>query len=233
MAITIRFVGICTHITARNDNSHRVVLVRADNGANFYGAAIPPHIPKLRIDPADILGIDGYPHGLEPLGPDGQWLIRGVSFTVAGATGDPIARHESFNGIPPLKSSSRPGPSSAVIDAEQAACYFDLEKGMIHAYQAPTDAWETEAIVETNGEPALRLTCFWNRSVSHIRLRKGATVVVEHTGYLHSESDNDYLLHYRVLERVPEDAEMPPRKKRPATGIPGDISAACSNSQYP
>lgn len=233
MAITIRFVGICTHITARNDNSHRVVLVRADNGANIHGAAIPPHIPKLRIDPAEVVGIDGYPHGLEPLGPAGQWNIRGVSFKVEGATGDAVDRHQSFGDVPPLESDSRPGPSDEVIERGQAACYFDLEKGVIHAIQASTGAWETEAIVETDGEPALRVTCFWNGSVSHIRLQPGATVVLEHTGYLHAESDKDYLLHYRVLQSVPKDAKVPPGKKRLATWKPGDISIACSNSQYP
>jgi hypothetical protein len=235
MAITIRFVGICTHITARNNNTHRVVLVRADNGAHLKDAAIPPHIPKLIIDPADVVCIDGYPHGLEPMGPAGQWRIHGVSFTVSGVKGDPIARHDSFKDVPRLEteSGSRPGPSAEVIDAEQAACYFDLDKGMIHASQAPTEAWETEAIVETDPEPALRVTCFWNRSVSHIRLRQGATVVLEHTGYLHSESDQDYLLHYRVLQSVPNDAKMPPGKKRAVTALPGDISIACSNSQYP
>jgi hypothetical protein len=235
MAITIRFVGICTHITARNDNTHRVVLVRADHGAHLKeDAAIPPHIPKLIIDPADVLGIDGYPHGLEPMGPAGQWRIQGVLFKVDGATGDSIVRHDSFkDNVPRLKSHSRPGPSSEVIDGEQAACYFDLEKGVIHATQAPTQAWEAHAAVETNDEPALRLTCFWNRAVSRIRLRPGATVVLEHTGYAHGESDHDYLLHYRVLEHVPGDAEVPPERKRTVLGTPGDISIACSNSQYP
>src|SRR5258708_21622201 len=104
---------------------------------------------------------------------------------------------------------------------------------MIQANEAATGAWEAEAIVETNETPALRLTCFWNRSVSRIRLQPGATVVLEHTGYLHAESDNDYLLHYRVLERVPNDAKVPPTKTHSLTENLGDISAACSNSQYP
>ncbi len=232
MAITIRFVGICTHITARNDDTHRVVLVHADHGAHLNEACIPPHIPKLIIDPVYVRGIDGYPHGLEPLGPAGQWRIQGVSFTVGGAQGDPLARSD-FAKIPLLKSKSRPGPSSLVIDDEQAACYFDLDKGVIQAKQAATGAWETEATVETNDEPELRMTCFWNRAASSIRLRPGASVTVEHTGYLHCDSDKDYLLHYRVLEHVPKDAELPPEEQRAATRPPGDISIFCSNSQYP
>jgi len=236
MAITIRFAGICTHITARNDDTHRVVLVRADNGAYLLDrASIPPHIPKLIIAPDDVLGIDGYPHGLEPMGPAGQWRIQGVAFAVEGAKGDPVRRELTFDKVPPLDSASRPGPSSEVIDGGQAACYFDLHKGVIHGIERDSGAVEAKAIVETDDDdvPALRVTCFWNRQVSRIRLKRGATVTIQHIGFPYQESDNDYLLHYRVLETVPQDAKVPHKKERSVNHAPGDISAACSNSQYP
>ena len=63
MSLTVHFTGICTHVPGTG-GMHRVVLVRADNGANINDAALPPHIPVLRIDPADIAGIDGSLDGL-------------------------------------------------------------------------------------------------------------------------------------------------------------------------
>src|ERR1700759_3631992 len=111
MSVTVHFTGICTHIsrlgTDAAPTSHQVVLVRADNGAFINGKKIPPHIAKLVIDPADIIGIDGYPHGLEPTGEAGAWRLRGVQLAVEGVQKTqqpPFQFDDSYQLIPRLTS---------------------------------------------------------------------------------------------------------------------------------
>lgn len=233
MAIKIHFVGICTHVTERNE-SHRVVLVRADNGAYLNKKKIAPHIPKLRIDPNDITRIEGEGDGLEPTDVPGSWIIRGVAFELEGATDQSFARHSTFGDVPRLESPSRPGPASQVVDGEQAACYFDLRSGTMRAEQAvPSRAWQAVVDVETGPEPALKVTRFWDRKESRFFLKPNASITLEHTGYQRGDSDFDFLLHYRLLEDVPADAKVPKEEKAMMKKEPGDISIGCSNSQYP
>jgi hypothetical protein len=234
MPIKVRFIGICTHLKTMGSKTHRVVLVRADNGAFLNGAPIPPHIPKLRIDPAHVTGIEGFPYGLDPMGEAGLWQIRGVTFTLEGAIGARVDRDRSFERVPRLATDTgRPAPSKEVMQLEQAACYFELGSGTIYAADAANGAINTEAIVETGDAPALVVTCFWNRMQSRIRLTPDAVINIEHTGHQRGDTDNDYLLHFRVLESVPADAKIPHGPTGPRIAPPGDISIGCSNSQYP
>jgi hypothetical protein len=236
--ITVRFTGICTHVRFLGEGQnalHRVVLTRADHGAFLNGARIPPHIATLRIDPADIAGIDGYPYGLETLGPVGAWRLCGVTLSLEGGTGT-FTRDPNFDLVPRLETESKVKPelSSEVTEHGQAACYFDLSSGHLSAVEPAQkgDAINAVLQVETTETPGLRVTCFWNGESSLIRLRPDALIDVEHTGYPHSESDQDFLLHYRVLVSVPEDAKVPPESKSTANPH-GDIRVGCSNSQYP
>lgn len=234
MSITVRFTGICTHLTELASKKHRVVLVRADNGAHLNDAAIPPHIPKLRIAPEHVLSITGYPHGLEPLGPDGLWQIRGVSFHLEGVLGDGVQRDGSFSDVPRLACDSpRPAASYEVTHNEQAACYFDLHTGTIIAtHDSDYAPYNTEVTVEPGEGPTLVATCFWNRKSAYFHLAQDAVIDFEHTGHQKGDTDNDYLLHYRILENVPADAKVPHNPTR-VNGHPGDVSIGCSNSQYP
>jgi hypothetical protein len=230
MAIAVQFVGICTHLNALfgGQKTHRVVLVRADNGAFVNEARIPPHIPKLRIDPKDVTFIEGYPFGLEPAGAAGTWLIRGVSFSLEGTKDESVTRVEEFGKVPRLRSRSKP-----VEDLERiAACYFDFTGGTLTA-QKPGAAFEAIMTVKTTRKPVLVVQCFWNREVTRIGLRPEATISVEHTGFQGGDSDKDFLLHYLVFPSVPKDAPVPPEDKSALKERPGDISIGCSNSQYP
>jgi hypothetical protein len=243
MSLTVRFTGICTHL--RNlglgenaPSSHRVVLVRADQGAFIQndafpdGAKIPPHIPKLKIDPADIVSIDGYPYGLEPTGQAGVWRLCGVHLTLEGTT-EEFWRDTTCTDIPRLETAATaPGISSEVVAQGQAACYFDIHNGKLSSYKTAHDA--RFALLETASDaPGLRVKSFWNQESCLIRLRPGATIEIEHTGYQQGDSHQDFLLHYRVFSDVPSDAIIPPEPKSERNKIPGDISIGCSNSQYP
>jgi hypothetical protein len=235
MTIKVQFIGICTHHHELGPSpQHRVVLVRADNGAYLNGNCIAPHIPKLRIDPKHVDRIEGFPYGLEPMGEAGLWRIRGVLFELEGAVGSSVVRDPSFSDVPRLQTdSARPNASHEVIHREEAACYFDLTAGTIKTIDTGHDAIATEVTVETDADPALRVTCFWNRAVSRFRLKQDAVVTIEHTGYQLGDLDADFLLHFRILETVPADAKIPPEKKTQRNKVPGDISIGCSNSQYP
>jgi hypothetical protein len=222
MTVTVQFVGICTHLNALfgEQKTHRVVLVRADNGAFLNRARIPPHVPKLRIDPKGITFIDGYPYGLESTGAAGTWLIRGVFFSLEGTKDQTVTRVEKF-GRSTLRSRSKP-----VDDVERvAACYFDFTGGTLTSHK-PGAAFEAVMTVKTTPKPVLVVQCFWNREVARIGLRPGATITIEHTGFQRGDSDKDFLLHYLVFPSVPKDAPIPPEDKS-ALELPGDISIGC------
>jgi len=234
MSLTVHFNGICTHIPGTG-GMHRVLLVRADNGARINDAPLPPHIPMLRIKPSDIEGIDGNMDGLLQV-QAGAWRLCGVHLTLEGtATPQALSYDESFEKIPHMKmptDEAVPALSTEVIDKEQAACYVDLYAGKLFS-QPDHDAVMGRLEVETAGAPVLNVRCFWNQSTTRIRLRDGAEVRVEHTGALDGDSDKDFLFHYRVFDWVHRDAYVPPKPKRSREGNAGSFSIGCSNSQYP
>ena len=217
---------------------HRVILVRAENGAHIGGASIPPHIPKLRIKPEDIVGIDGFPYGLEPAGDAGVWRLAGVCLTLQGTDEQSFVHEPEYDAVPRLGllTSETPGLSKEVTQKEQAACYFDFRAGRLSAGKTIFGAISTVITVKTTETPALSVMCFWNRKTSVIRLRPNATIDIEHTGAVYGDADKDFLLHYLVLNYVPDDAKVPPEeheKKLQLEKLPGNISIGCSNSQYP
>src|SRR5437773_3977695 len=181
MTITVQFTGICTHHAKLGTPNHRVILVRADHGANLNGASIPPHIPKLRIKPKDIVSIDGYQYGLQSMGEPGLWQLCGVRLSLEGTTGNAVKRDPKFQDlIPHLEMPSEPIPtiSNEVTAKEQAACYFDIDRGRVSAFREKHGAITSFLKVSTTAAPSLRVTCFWNQAESVIHLRDGAKIGV-------------------------------------------------------
>jgi hypothetical protein len=203
MSITVRFTGICTHVTREGQEGSSVVLV----------------------------------HALDPTGVEGVWRLGGVRLNIEGAVGPSFHRDSSFEDVPKMKTeefAAAQDVSYEVTVNEQAACYFDIEHGRMSSDETEHGAIRATLHVETTETPALRVTCFWNRESVLIHLRPGATIDVMHVGKFHGEeSDNDYLLHYRIFTTVPPDAWVPEHKKNRSNRSPGDISIGCSNSQYP
>lgn len=235
MTVTVRFTGICSHYRLMG-GPHRVTLVRAENGAYINGSSVPPHIPKLIVRPEDVVRIEGYPYGLEAAGGAGSWRLCGVQLQLKGGVEKTLVHDETYeNEVPHLRRLTKesPGLSGEVTGREEAACYFDLDAGRLSAVETEGGAISTELTLETSETPALHVTCFWNRKTCVIHLRPNATIEVEHTGYQHGDYDNDFLLHYRMLSYVPDDAKIPPKPKTALRKIPGNISIGCSNSQYP
>ena len=235
MSITVDFTGICTHMLAMG-GFHRVVLVRADNGANLNEHPLPPHIPLLKIPLDQIAGFDGGLDGLEPVR-NGVWRLCGVQLTLDGVTEQTLTRLDSFADIPHLKTKDEtpvPPTSEEVVMKEQAACYFDLSAGKLSSTKTQYGAIMSRLEVESGDEPALQVKCFWNQKTSTIRLRPGAAFEISHIGTQDGESEKDFLYHYRVFETVHPNAYVPPEPhKRAMSKAPGNISIGCSNSQYP
>jgi len=235
--ITVRFTGICTHILSGLGTraQHRIVLVRADHGANILGHAIPPHIPTLYIEPGDIEGVKGTLDGLKPLGP-GMWQLAGARLELEGLATERYAPHKSYNEeVPHLE--SRGGKldnvGHEVVVQERAAGYFDIYGGRFKATKTKHRAVSTTLTAKVSGKPRLKVTCFWNRETSSIALRPGATIHVQHTGTMRGDTAYDFLLHYLIFPSIPDDVEIPREKKLSLPKNPNDISAGCSNSQYP
>ena len=242
MSITVKFIGICTHVRRPGQDGVRIVLVNAEHGAFINDAKIPPHVPTLYIPSKDIvrmeggMRLDGHPHGLEPTGEETTWRLCGVRLNLEGTVGPIVSPVADIPKMDTKSDESRfmmQDQSSEVTLREQAACYFDIEHGQMTSDHTEHGAIYAILNVETTEAPALRVTCFWNRESVLIHLHPDATIEVRHVGkYNGQESDKDYYLHYRILSNVPEDAWVP-EKKGASNRYPGNISIGCSNSQYP
>ena len=235
MSLTVHFTGICTHIPGTG-GMHRVVLVRADNGAYLNDAPLPPHIPMLRIKPSDIVGISGNLDGLLQV-QAGAWRLCGVQLTLDGlTTPQELAYDASFDKIPHLNmptDAAVPARSLEVLERGQAACYVDLSAGRLSSAETEHKAIMGRLDVEAGAAPKLRVKCFWNQETSTIDLAPGATIRIEHVGITDTDSDKDFLFHYRVFDWVHPKAHIPPEPKTRMNLPPGSVSIGCSNSQYP
>lgn len=235
MDLTVHFTGICTHTKLVGKYPHRVVLVRADHGGFINDAPLPPHIPLLKIDPAQIAGIDGSLDGLLQVDA-GVWRLCGVRLSLGGTTEPSFKRRISdvpHLGVEESSKSEIPKVSGEVVGNYQAACYFDLDKGRLTTRTTRYGAIMSKLRVETGDKPKLQVQCFWNRQPSAIRLVPGATIEIEHVGSTRGDSAKDFLLHYRIFEWVHPDAVIPPEAKAKANLNLGGVTIGCSNSQYP
>jgi hypothetical protein len=236
MSLTVHFTGICTHVPGTG-GMHRVVLVRADNGAFINDAPLPPHIPMLRIKPSEIQGITGNLDGLQQV-QAGAWRLCGVQLTLDGLLVPPqeLSYDASFEKIPHLSmpvEESVPALSTEVLNREQAACYVDLYGGRLSSEETEHKAIMGRLDVEMGADPQLKVKCFWNQKTSTIHLAPGATIHIEHIGIADTDSDKDFLFHYRVFDWVHPQAHVPPEPKSAMNLPPGSVSIGCSNSQYP
>ena len=239
MSLTVHFTGICTHIPGTG-GMHRVLLVRADNGAHINDTPLPPHIPILRIDPDQIKSIDGSKDGMLQLHA-GAWRLCGVQLTLDGLTTPQELRYDDssdngFGKIPHMKLPEEgpvPALSVEVTDNEQAACYVDLYAGTLSSVETAYKARMGRLDVETGDAPRLQVQCFWNKKSSTIHLVEGATIHIEHMGTIGADTDKDFLFHYRAFDWVHRDAYVPSEPKTALHRPPGSVSIGCSNSQYP
>ncbi|HJW92232.1 MAG TPA: hypothetical protein VJ901_01310 [Thermoanaerobaculia bacterium] len=212
--------------------THRVVLVRADFGANLNGNPIPPHVPMLRINPLMIAGMPETIDGLVKTA-DGAWRLCGVRLTLEGANDDFVAFIDDIPHLGLTDDSDMPAVSGEVRTNGDVACYFDVERGRLRSAETEHKALKTILTVDDVANPALVVTRIWDKKQSRIHLKDNARIDIEHTGIVETDTDMDFLMHYRVFVEVHPKAFVPHEAKHTMNRPPGSVSIGCSNSQWP
>ena len=249
--ITIYFVGICTFMQDVEERSRRSSPRRPGQRPApqvINQTRIPPHIPTLRIAASD-LEVNGVPATTEN-GCVLQWELNGCKIEIVDAQGD-LQHDETFECcIPHLKALTpdADGISDAVVlagEPEESSCYFDLTAGQLSAGLVANGAAVTVFKAQTAGDsPVLRIQQFRTDNVQEFRLRSGSQIAFMNTGLEGPAGDDttDFLLHYKVVETVPENAaiptspapcckSLPPSYIVPSAGL--GIGPGCSNASFP
>jgi hypothetical protein len=223
--LNVYFVGVCVHL--RNSVKgvpHRVVLINASKGDHIHDLPIDPHFAGLNI------GVPDTPR------PDG------ALFTIPNAVSEAVDYDSSFERcIPRLadySSSPLPPLSDAMTrgkDKALAAAYFDAA-GKFSAEVTHGGASVAKLVVETNGSPILRIAPFDGASPEDVNLPDDATIEIANiVGSEATENDHDFLLNFKILEKIPDDASWPTEGKecQRSNRAYTTIGPGCSNTNYP
>jgi len=231
--LTIYFVGICTHVENQIEGvPHRVVLVHEEKSVVINRHTIHSHMPGIQLRPRDVLA------GSLP-----SSVLRQV-LHVANARGDAPSYDSLYrSAIPSLGelAGGRLKLDERVVTAKEhpATMYFDVKHGRFSACRVPHEASGAVLRIETEGDPQLILTPMdGDREAVKIDLRSGAVVTI-HNGAFGAQDhvDADFLLHYKIMERIPSRARFP--RKPMGEGLPilpdleVELGPGCSNSNYP
>ena len=266
MKVTVFFIGICAHIdnqlplkptgtgpvTEPAGSVTRVVLPNASLGLRIGDNSVSPHFATLFIPAPFIANAPPVISGLDPIVPiPGFWRMGGVQLELANVTED-LTLAESYC-LPSLSRTAglQPDLSTAVVDAGAAACVFQITGGTLDTL-LHGEAVLGSLTVDTD-EPALTVTRVWDQNVATIGL-KAATIdnvqidpviFLSNTG-ADTESDVDFLLHYRVTTFFPDNPLSPVfectyRKASPdeesklklSPVLYEGLTIGCSNSVYP
>ena len=243
MSITIEFQGVCTNFQPSELNGNvlppgldRVVLVNADREITIDGRLIPPHKAWLQL----------------PTGP--SIALAGCTLEIANpAQPGSLSYQPSYLSVIPNLTVLTAGaneilgpPSPAVVsgnDPAVASCYFDFVSGAFSGC-VNVAAAVTRVLVETDGDPVLRLTPFPGSPMlpQTFQPPSGSTLRVIHAAE-NEDQPFDFLLHYLTAATMPPDPPIAP----PISGPPCSTSTAasdvgiqklvvissCSNSTYP
>jgi hypothetical protein len=229
--LNVYFVGVCVHVREVAEATHRVVVLNASNGDTIHRRQIEPHRAKLDI------GAVGTP------------APNGVIYTIANATTRIVDYDPSFERcIPRLaeftKEKDLPALSDAVVhgkDKTRAAAYFDAV-GTFFGEVTSGGASVARLVVKTDGPPRLRVSPFESDlfpeetvSLSDSDTDTVTIAILNVADRASAENDFDFLLNFRILENIPEDAWWPtePRQCKASNRDYGSIGPGCSNSAYP
>ncbi len=250
--ITVYFVGICTFMQDVEGKlpgvRRRVVLVNARKPQVVNQTMIQPHNPTLRIAASD-LQVNGVSATTEN-GCILEWELHGCKLEIVDAVGD-LTHDETFECcVPHLKvlTPDASGVSHEVVlagEADAASCYFDLTAGVLSAGLVAQGAAVSVLRVQTASDtPVLRVHKFRSDDVDEFSLRNGAQIALLNIGErgLAGDDPTDFLLHYRVVENVPENAAYPMKAAtccRPLSpsyileGARIGVGPGCSNANFP
>jgi hypothetical protein len=250
--ITVYFVGICTFMQDIEKQlpgvRRRVVLVNAREPQVINGITIPPHIPTLRIAASD-LEVNGVAATTEN-GCVLQWELNGCKLEIVDVEGG-LQHDATFECcVPHLKvlTPDADGISVPVVLAgkpEQSSCYFDLTAGQLSAGLVAAGAAVSVLTVNTQSDsPVLRVQQFRTENIQEFRLRSGAQIALVNVGEegMAGDDQNDFLLHYKVVESIPANAAVPQQAAPCCNPVPDNyildglrlgVGPGCSNSSFP
>jgi hypothetical protein len=250
--ITVYFIGICTFMQDIEEQipgvRRRVVLVNAREPQIINNTMIPPHIPTLRIAAGD-LEVNGVP-ATSAKGCDLEWELHGCKIEIVEPLGG-LDHDESFECcIPHLKvlTPDADGISTSVVlgaEPEVTSCYFDLTAGQLSAGLVANGAAVAVLKARTaSASPILRIQQFRTENVQEVRLRSGAQIALMNTGLegVTGDDTQDFLLHYNVVENVPDNPAVPTapatccKPLPPSYIVPSGelgIGPGCSNASFP
>jgi hypothetical protein len=248
--ITVYFVGICTFMQDIEEHvpgvRRRVVLVNAREPEVINNTVIPPHIPTLRIAASD-LEVNGVPATSN--GCVLEWELHGCKIEIVEPLGE-LQHDETFECcIPHLKvlTPDADGVSASVVlaaESKEASCYFDLSAGQLSAGLVANGAAVSVLKAQTAaGSPVLRIQQFRTENVQEFRLRSGAQIALMNTGLegVTGDDTTDFLLHYKVVENVPDNAAIPTSPATCCKPLPPSyivsgqlgLGPGCSNASFP
>lgn len=252
MAITVYFVGICTHLWW--DEEHpRVVLVNGKDAREIQNQHIGSHVPTLRIAASDIISESDpwtFPGTRNAIV---EWQLDGARISIVNGTSGPCRRHPSFhNCMPRLNSYIEPreigAPSQDAVegrDARLTSSIFDLTCGeMAAGALKKTGAVFGRLRAETAEAPRLQIAPYGSGEPRVITLRDGAEITISNLGATEGhDGSSDFFLHYTLAAEMPDPlgapvetpAGCPPPNTFASTWPPGftTVDAGCSNSAYP
>lgn len=223
--VTIRFLGICSHVRT-GKFKHRVVLVNGDKDFNR-----PDTPPKLRGIP---------PHIARVTEMQGQSrMLTGVQLGIRTDEGpQPVDDHAWRNRLPRVHVN---GIDLDVIDGEdpsQTAAYIDIDRGRL-SICCHQGAFVSVLTLDNVTNPRLTLRCFGQNDVEEWPLEDGAEVHIDNASQHQYEDEKHFNLHYLIggMSRVGQ-AGPPDRSctsSDPKCAIPpfASLGPGCSNSDYP
>jgi hypothetical protein len=252
MNVTVFFIGICAHIDNLLPSASRVVLPNASLGLRIGDNSVSPHIATLFIPAPFIAQAPPLISGLDPIIPiPGFWRMGGVQLELANITEDLTLAPDYC--LPSLSRTAglKPDLSTAVVDAGAAACVFQVTGGTLDTFLH--GAAVLGSLTVDTDEPVLTVTRIWDQNVATIGLQAATidnvqidpVIFLSNTG-ADTDSDVDFLLHYRVTTFFPDSPLTPvfactPRKASPdeeaklkLIPLPAEgLTIGCSNSVYP
>jgi hypothetical protein len=246
--ITIHFVGVCVHVGQQDIPSlpcaHRVVLISNPKAKKLLGRNVEPHIPTLILPQPAKIDLKC----VTSSGGSSSYTLQGVTLSIANAARTGFVLDPTYSAVPRL---AAPGASlspnlGVIVDRmPPVVATFDLDNGTLVACMATENgAIGTSAVIQTDGDPVLELTCFVGES-TQVPFPTGAVLLVTNSAAPGFDDDADFLLSYEVCASIPASAKIPsgpPKMKLPACfqrkGLSADLpifdlGPSCSNSGYP
>lgn len=244
--ITVTFWGICTYITAQK----RFVLVNASADViakNPKLSGIDPHFAQLHIRLEDIINVGPLPVDNAPGTGELRFALNQVALSIANPA-PPQTLVEETGCALHLQTFGTIGADLFQGNSVLAASFdVNVAQGTLATYRkgTPDGACVNILSAETDGNPVISIAPFDHSTPSSITLRDGASVLITNLPDPNAggaDHDNDFLLHFLIIDAIPPDATFPQGANYSDCpinlnvengGIDMYVGPGCSNSNYP